>query len=286
MGEIKFSKERADLYLPDSNTTVSNALERTTHLAIGAHQDDLEIFAYHGIMECYNKNDSWFTGVVVSNGAGSARTGKYANFSDEEMQDVRRDEQRKAGEIGQYSAVIQLDFASSEIKDSQNGDVVKDIKTILDATTPEVLYLHNPADKHETHIGTFCRTIKALREIPKENRPKKVYGCEVWRDLDWLCDDDKVSLNVSAYPKLAEDLLTVFDSQIAGGKRYDLATIGRRLAHATYHSSHSVDECNALTFAIDLTPLIESDDLSIADFVAEKIDTFKEDNLNKYKKLI
>jgi hypothetical protein len=49
----------------------------------------------------------------------------------------------------------------------------------------------------------------------------------------------------------------VFDSQVSGGKRYDLATAGRRLAHATYYASHGTDEESALSFAMDLTPLVE-----------------------------
>ena len=64
----------------------------------------------------------------------------------------------------------------------------------------------------------------------------------MWRDLDWLNDDDKQVLNVEAHENLAAALLGVFDSQIAGGKRYDLATMGRRRAHATYHASHGTDD--------------------------------------------
>ena len=40
------------------------ALARTTHLAIGAHSDDLEIMAYHGIAECYGEKERWFAGVT------------------------------------------------------------------------------------------------------------------------------------------------------------------------------------------------------------------------------
>ena len=54
----------------------------------------------------------------------------------------------------------------------------------------------------------------------------------------------------------------VFDSQVTGGKRYDLATAGRRLAHATYYASHGTDEESALNFAMDLTPLVEDPSLT------------------------
>jgi hypothetical protein len=108
-------------------------------------------------------------------------------------------------------------------------------------------------------------------------KPRKVYGCEVWRDLDWLNDDDKRPLPVSARPNIAAALVGVFDSQVSGGKRYDLATAGRRLAHATYFASHGTDEESALNFAMDLTPLVEDAELSIAEYVLSFVDRFRAD---------
>jgi len=70
--------------------------------------------------------------------------------------------------------------------------------------------------------------IAALREMPADHRPKKVYGCEVWRDLDWMVDSDKVVFAVDGHENIQNSLVGVFDSQIAGGKRYDLATQARR----------------------------------------------------------
>jgi hypothetical protein len=116
-----------------------------------------------------------------------------------------------------------------------------------------------------------------LRALPATQRPKRVLGCEVWRDLDWLVDTDKQVLDVSAYPNVAASLVGVFDSQITGGKRYDLATAGRRMANATYHTSHATDKSTALTWAMDLTPLIVDNALSLEDYVAGFIDRLKAD---------
>ncbi|MFP4541109.1 MAG: hypothetical protein ACLFR7_05730, partial [Opitutales bacterium] len=77
--------------------------------------------------------------------------------------------------------------------------------------------------------------------LPPEERPERVLGCEVWRGLDWMPDDEKVPLDVSGNLELAQQLNGVFDSQIVGGKRYDLATIGRRRANATFLESHHAD---------------------------------------------
>ena len=69
----------------------------------------------------------------------------------------------------------------------------------------------------------------------------------------------------------------VFDSQVTGGKRYDLATAGRRLAHATYYASHGTDEESALNFAMDLTPLVEDPSLNVTDYVLTFVDRFRAD---------
>ena len=273
---MRFHNPGADLFVPDGVES-PGALARTTHLCIAAHQDDVEIMAYHGIAECFGKADKWFSAVVVTNGAGSPRNGIYAGYSDDEMQKVRLREQRKAAYVGEYGCQVQLGFSSAQVKNAGERAPVEDLKQILMAARPEVVYLHNLADKHDTHVAVALRSIAALRAVRDQVRPKKVYGCEVWRDLDWMPDEDKQALPVSARPNLAAALVGVFDSQVSGGKRYDLATAGRRLAHATYFASHGTDEESGLSFAMDLTPLIERPDLPVSEYVLGFVDRFRAD---------
>jgi LmbE family N-acetylglucosaminyl deacetylase len=270
---MKLAKQTAEIYVPDG-ATGSEAISRTTHICISAHQDDIEIMAFHGVLECFALPDKWFMGVVVTNGAGSPRIDLYASYTDEQMQIVRKQEQKKAAFVGEYSAQALLDFTSSEVKSATNREVIEDIKTILMASRPDVVYTHNLADKHDTHVAVAMRTVQAIREMPEDARPRRVLGCEVWRDLDWMIDEDKVPLNVQAHENLAAALLGVFDSQICGGKRYDLATMGRRRAHATYFASHGVDESTSLNFAMDMTPLVTDPTLEIKDFIADFINRF------------
>jgi LmbE family N-acetylglucosaminyl deacetylase len=273
---MKFQSTNVDIYVPDGIDSDA-ALNRTTHLAVCAHQDDIEILAYHGIAQCFGQSDRWFTGVVVTNGAGSPRAGIYGNYTDEEMQKVRVVEQRKAAYVGEYSLQLQLGYPSSAVKDPNNAAVVDDLATIFEGARAEIVYLHNFTDKHDTHIGVALRCIAALRRLAPKDRPRKVYGCEVWRDLDWMVDDRKVVLPVSARENIAAALVAVFDSQITGGKRYDLATAGRRLANATYFASHNTDQETALSFAMDLTPLVEDAKLDITAYVTDYIEGFKND---------
>lgn len=270
----QFSTKGSDFYIPDAH---KDALPRTTHLGVGAHQDDLEFMAMHGILECYEKADQWFGGVTCTNGAGSARTGEFANVTDEEMQAIRAEEQREAARVGHYSFMAQLHLPSFKIKDPNNDDLENDLVKILTATQPAVVYTHNLADKHSTHIAVASSLIKAIRRLPKAQRPKKLIGCEVWRDLDWMPDNKKIVMDVSSRPELATQLNGLFVSQISGGKRYDLAVEGRRRANATFFDSHSVDNSQSVAFGIDLTPLIEDDALSPEAYILSFITEFQQE---------
>lgn len=265
----------ATTFIPDGEAE-EPALSRVTHLGVGAHQDDLEFMAYHGIEECYRQADKWFGGVTCTNGAGSARSGLYSGFTDEEMQAVRRKEQEQAAVVGEYAAMVQLDHPSSQVRDPANAGLADDLAAILRATRPEVVYTHNFADKHATHIAVAANLLKAIRSLPAGERPERVLGCEVWRDLDWMPDAEKTVLDVSGRPNLAAAIGGLFDSQIAGGKRYDLAVQGRRLANATFFESHAVDAAGQLWFAMDLTPLAHDDSLNPVEFTTGFIRRFEE----------
>lgn len=280
---MKLHHPSADILVPDGQP-LEAALRRITHLGIGAHQDDLEFMAFQGIVECYEPDDKWFGGIICTNGGGSARQGKYANYSDVQMRAVRHEEQKTAARLGRYGLMVQLDHPSNSVKIPTATALKDDLKQLLGAMHPQVVYTHNPADKHDTHIGVIITTLQALRELPAEQRPQKVWGCEVWRDLDWLNDASKVLMDVSGHEKLAATLNGVFDSQIAGGKRYDLAVLGRRRANATFSQSHATDAATAVTFGMDLTPLVADGTRDIEEYVSAFIEEFASDvkrRLNK-----
>lgn len=267
---------RARLLTPDGKTGL-DAISRTTHLGIGAHQDDLEFMAFHGILTCYDRADRWFGGVTITDGRGSSRAGKFKDWTDDQIAVERIREQDAAAVIGQYSFIAQLGFGSSAVRDSQQSAVRDDLRRILEVSRPEAVYLHNLADKHDTHVGCALRCIEAMRQLPKTERPKMVYGCEVWRDLDWLVDSEKTAMPISARPELARALNEVFATQIAGGKRYDLAVLGRRTANATFSNAHSTDQESAMQWAMDLTPLVQDDSLDPVAYTVGFIDRLKAD---------
>ncbi|MDD4315935.1 MAG: PIG-L family deacetylase, partial [Clostridia bacterium] len=189
-----------------------------------------------------------------------------------QMVAARRKEQIKAAKIGRYAALIMLNYPSSEIS-ADNARLVEDIKEIIRRFSPETVYTHNPADKHKTHVNVVKSVVSALRQLP-DFKPKEFFGCECWRDLDWLNDGDKIVFDLSGHKRLLRRLIQVHKSQIKGGKRYDLAIQGRRLANATFHRSHDTNTAQLASFGMDLTPLLEPG-VDPKKFTEDKIDNFK-----------
>lgn len=281
---MKLHQSSAEVFIPDG-LSAEQALIRTTHLAIGAHPDDIEIMAARPILECFERNDRWLTSIILTDGSGSPRGEIYKDYSDEEIKMARFKEQKKAAVIGQYSALVLLDYPSEVIRESSTQQPIDDLCQILKITNPKYVYTHNLADKHDTHVSTVLKVIAAIRRLPESERPEQLFGCEVWRDLDWMVDADKVSFDLSVNENLQETLLGVFDSQINGGKRIDMASLGRRRANATFYESQKVDEYTGLSFAMDLSPLIHSPEQDILQFVQDHIHRFDLDVTNRLTRL-
>lgn len=244
---------------------------------MAAHQGEIEIMAHAAIALCFDDPHRAFGGVVVTNGAGSPRTGAYANYSNEQMQAVRREEQKRAAQIGHYAIQVQLAHSSADVKEHDHAGVAADLAQIFASCQPEVVYLHDLADKHDTNVAVSLRCLKALRALPASQRPKHVFGCELWRSLDWLGDAARIAMDSGRRPELAARLLKVFESQISGGKRYDLAVLGLRAAHATFESSRTVDRIEGISLAMDLTPLLKESAPSCEAYVTSQISRFCED---------
>lgn len=281
---VKLIQPNSQIYFPEGSGN-DLKLTKTTHLGVGAHQDDLEIFAIHGILEAYDDPEMNFTGVTVTDGRGAPRTGPFASMSDDELWQIRMEEQKKAAEIGKYNAQILLNYPSKSVKSRDASDVIEDLKRILAATSPTTIYTHNLADKHDTHVAVAICLIQALCELNPQLDDIKLYGCEVWRGLDWLPDDQKITLDASKHIDLQEELLTVFESQIVGGKRYDQATMGRRRANATYYQSHETDSATHLVYAMDLTPLVHNPEMDIQRFTTQNIQSFATDVRDRLERL-
>lgn len=268
--------EAIEFYAPDG-ASPEEMLGRATHIGIGAHQDDLEINMIDGILRCYGRDDQHFFGIIATDGRGSPRTGRFADCTDDEMVAVRRAEQRRAADIGRYSGVAFLPVQSSQAKDPADTSLTTHLVSLLEAIRGRIVYTHNLWDKHDTHVAVALRTIEALRRLAPGDSPEMLYGTEGWRDLDWLIDEHKVLFDCSEQLELQRELVSVFESQIAGGKRYDLAAIGRRQSHATGQRSHEVDSLAGASIGIDMTPLLRDPEMDPIAFADTEVEALRED---------
>ena len=84
----------------------------------------------------------------------------------------------------------------------------------------------------------------------------------------------------------SNDSVSLHESRVLSAlpAEHDSTTAGRRLAHATYHTSHATDRFNGITWAMDLTPLITNPALSVVDYTTTLIDRFKEDVVARLSK--
>jgi LmbE family N-acetylglucosaminyl deacetylase len=199
------------------------------------------------------------------------------------MREVRRREQREAARIGGYGIQVQLAHPSADARRPGHPGVAADLAAIFSGCRPQVAYLHNPADKHDTHVAVLLRCLEAIRSLGGSARPAQVLGCEVWRDLDWLPDSEKVALDSGRHPELSRRLLAAFASQVEGGKRYDLAAVGRRSANATFNTSHAADTVAGITWAVDLTPVTRDGGPTVGAFMASLVARFGEDVSQRLK---
>jgi LmbE family N-acetylglucosaminyl deacetylase len=268
----------ADVLVPDG-TPLQPALARTTDLGIGAHPDDLELLMLVPIGLCRGSADRWFAGVTATDGAGSTRTGRFADLSDDALVAVRRAEQREAGALGGYGALVQLGHPSAAVRGGGGGqdDLVEDLVELLRASRPLNVYTHDLADKHPTHVAVAATVVRAIRSLPEGERPLRLVGVEGWRDLDWLADHEKVVLDATGYGALGRRLAACFASQIEDAKPYDRAVEGRRWANATLSDPRALDQMEAVSVAMDLSPLIRNDHIDPVAYVAAAADRFRRD---------
>ncbi len=272
-----------EIYVPDvvqtvSGTSAERVLASITHLGIAAHPDDLEIMAIDGILKGFSGRGNVFGGVVLTDGRGAPRAGKFSNLRDVELAALRKEEQKEAARIGSYGALVFMNYASRDLR--QDSSVVESLARVLQAARPRIVYTHSLLDAHPTHTAAAWRVIQALRSLPADMLPEQVYGCEVWRGLEWLPVRWRVAFDCSEHLELQKDLLEVFTTQVESGKRYDRAILGRRAANATMNEPNTVDKARAVAFAMDLTPLVRDKTLSPRSYLLEILGDFEQEALS------
>jgi LmbE family N-acetylglucosaminyl deacetylase len=248
--------------------------------------------AIHGIVTCYESSTQWFAGVVATDGAGGAGAAPKRGGVEPatpaaaaQLTERRRAEQKRAAELGKYGALVLLDHSSAAVKDPGEPAIVDDLVTILRAAPAEVLYTHNLADAHDTHVAVALAVIAACRRLEDAARPRRVIGCEVWRDLDWLAADAKVAMPLGNREELESALIRVFGSQLERNKRFDVGALGRRRANATFSDIQRADEHDAVVWGMDLTPAARGE-VEPAELVKGHVRAFERDVEERLRRFV
>lgn len=250
--------------------------EKISHLAIGAHPDDVEIFAFNAIQQCYKSEDKHFAAVICSNGSGAPAYGKFKEKSKNEIVQIRNEEQQKAAQIGQYTGLVHFNQESETLKQG-NAVFIKDLKVLLEFLKPEYIYTHSPFDDHKTHRCTLRACLQALKMIEDKSWLKGLFACEVWGSLDWLPKQYKYVLGENKSEDLQMRLLECFYSQNIGSqKRYDLGTIGRKLGNATFFESDKGNQYTHQSYAIDLSSVIKQDNVDVSNYCSQIVSDYHE----------
>ena len=67
----------------------------------------------------------------------------------------------------------------------------------------------------------------------------------------------------------------MYQSQIASGKKYDVAIRGRNIANATFDSEREIDILQQGSYALDLNPLVLVKELSVGAYLNRLSDNLK-----------
>ncbi|MFQ3578314.1 MAG: PIG-L family deacetylase, partial [Verrucomicrobiia bacterium] len=128
--------------------------------------------AFHGICQCFRNPEQWFGGITCTDGRGSARNGVYEEMDEDLFARLRAKEQTTAAEIGCYSFVAQLGFTSQAMKSPADSEPARQLAEIIAQASPQILYTHNPFDRHPTHLAVLRSVLQALEWVPAAARPK------------------------------------------------------------------------------------------------------------------
>ena len=252
----------------------------TNLLAIAAHHDDIEVMAMDGILKAYGSKKYDFYACVLGDGANCIKSGKYADVSDKEMMEARNQEQTRASQIGEYEKLVMLKHSQEELENDEKGKIGKELRELILDVKPDIIYTHNIFDKNPAHRITCKRVIDAILSLDEDDRPRLVYGCELFRSLDWLPDKYKVVFDLSENKELQSRLIGVYDTKIEQFKNYNKAIVGRKMAHAAFGSSvGDGDEDKLIWYGINLTPVVAKN-IDLKDYCTRILSDFNKEMLD------
>lgn len=258
--------KNGSVYLPKTRKTGP-----VKYVCICAHPSDCEIMAIDGIQRGYRAKKYTFAAVITTDGSDSERNGKLQKASNRRIASMRMSEQKKAATLGRYNSVYFMNYKPEQARNQEDEDIVNEYVEIIKELKPRIIYTHSILDRDPTHVAVAVKVINALRKLRKTQMPALLYGCEVWRDLDWVDPSKVVSFDVSHNIRLQKQLIMVHKSQNLS-RDYLNAAVGRRYVNATFSKSEKKKEAKLTSRAINMTTLLRRKEFPIKRFAMSFID--------------
>ena len=128
--------------------------------------------------------------VTVTDGAGSPRSAHYADYTDDadaaSFASSRRRRPRRR-RVRRRGTPRLSEFSGQGRR--QRTAIVDELAALDHGRRPRRRLHPQPRRQTRHPRGRGAAHHRRLRRLPVRTRgPAAVYGCEVWRDLDWMCD--------------------------------------------------------------------------------------------------
>ena len=223
--------------------------QRQANVAVlGAHPDDVVVGAAH---LCVNPvAAATVRDVVVSDGAGNVLPPGVA--SPAELVRLREGEEVRVAKNVGFAGLDFLRFSSDEVQNLNNAAPTQAITEAIHGV--ETILTHNPTDFHPTHAAVLLRVVGAIAAMPADQRPRELWGMEVWGSIDWLDARRLRHFDVEC----VDDVTALMKTYVSQNsiQRYDAGLAGRLAANATFADPHVERRAEGLVRLVDLSELI------------------------------
>lgn len=123
--------------------------------------------AIDGILKGYYSKKYSFALAETTDGGGSARSGNFKDYTDEEMKKVRIKEQKAASEVGKYHSLYMLHYSSREVKHNVNEGIVNDFIEVIKELRPQVIYTHSILINIQLILEWSLKSLRQLEDYQK-----------------------------------------------------------------------------------------------------------------------
>ena len=170
-------------------------MEEKHVLVVFPHPDD-ESFGAGGTIAQYKKSGIPITYACLTLGEMGRNMGKPPFATRESIPQLRKQELYDACQILGIEDLRLLGYRDKTIEFEEEGKIVKEIKAIINELQPSLIITHYPGHGvHPDHDATGRAAVEAVRQLPKQDRPK-LYCIAISKNRETVLGKPEVVNNV------------------------------------------------------------------------------------------